>query len=231
MARGFCSARSDCWHYRPTPSRRVPEWLLSDRGPNFLSNLVEKVCQLLGTAKVNISGYHPQCDRFVEKFNSTLINMLSKTVGKHGDKHFPYVLFAYQSAVKDFTKSSPFYLVHMPGQVQDRAHQEVCSPLLLTIWGWITPTNAEVCFLNCPSDLTIFVSLDHVRKCYEEMTIFGWAMDKPLPTMFDGTSTQTVPRQPFQYLRTLDLWPGQGANRPDLETEDSSSLLMMFYAK
>jgi transposase InsO family protein len=80
----------------------VPERLLSDRGPNFLSSLVEKVCQLLGTSKINTSGYHPQCDGLVEKFNSTLINMLAKSAGKHGsewDKHLPYVLFAYRVAV------------------------------------------------------------------------------------------------------------------------------------
>ena len=91
----------------------VPERLLSDRGPNFLSSLIEKVCQLLGTTKVNTSGYHPQCDGLVEKFNSTLINMLSKSVGKYGndwDKRLPYVLFAYRVAVQDSTKSSRFYL-------------------------------------------------------------------------------------------------------------------------
>ena len=93
----------------------VPEQLLSDRGPNFLSSLVEKFCQLLGTSKVNTSGYHPQCNGLVEKFNSTLINMLAKSVGKHGsdwDKDLPYVLFAYRVAVQDSTKSSPFYLLY-----------------------------------------------------------------------------------------------------------------------
>ena len=93
----------------------VPERLLSDRGPNFLSSLIEKVCQLLGTTKVNTSRYHPQCDGHVEKFNSTLINMLSKSVGQYGndwDKRLPYVLFAYRVAVQDSTKSSPFYLLY-----------------------------------------------------------------------------------------------------------------------
>ena len=57
--------------------------LLSDRGTNFLSSLLQ-VCRLLGTWKVNTSRYHPQCDGLVEKFNSTLVNMLSKSVDKHG---------------------------------------------------------------------------------------------------------------------------------------------------
>ena len=93
----------------------VPERLLSDRGPYFLSSLVLRVCELMGTSKINTSGYHPQCDGLVEKFNSTIISMLSKTVEKHGrdwDRHLPYILFAYRAAVQDSTKISPFYLLY-----------------------------------------------------------------------------------------------------------------------
>ena len=93
----------------------VPGRLLSDRGPNFLSALIQELCKLLGTTKVNTSGYHPQCDGLVEKFNSTLINMLSKNVEKYGrdwDAHLPYLLFAYRVAVQDSTNFSPFYLLY-----------------------------------------------------------------------------------------------------------------------
>ena len=55
----------------------VPEQLLSDRGTNFLSDLVLKVCSLLGKENLNTSGYHPQTDRLVEKFNLTLLSMIS----------------------------------------------------------------------------------------------------------------------------------------------------------
>ena len=44
----------------------VPEHLLSDRGPNFLSELFLQVCKLLGVAKINTSGYYLQCDGLVE---------------------------------------------------------------------------------------------------------------------------------------------------------------------
>ena len=56
----------------------APEQLLSDRGANFLSDLVMEVCKLLQIDKVNTSGYHPQTNGLVEKFNSTLIGMISK---------------------------------------------------------------------------------------------------------------------------------------------------------
>ena len=54
--------------------------------PNFLSALVQEVCKLVGTTKLNTSGYHPQCDGLVEKFNGTLINIMvhfpSQVTGK-----------------------------------------------------------------------------------------------------------------------------------------------------
>ena len=83
--------------------QRVPERLLSDRGPNFLSSLIKKVCQLLGTTIINTSGNHPQCDGLVEKFNSTLINIVSKSILR-----LPYVLLAYLVAVQDSMKLSSF---------------------------------------------------------------------------------------------------------------------------
>lgn len=91
---------------------RVPEQLLSDRGKNFLLSLVQLVCKLIGTKKINTLGYHLQCDGLVEKFNGTLISMLSKSVGKYGrdwDKHLPYFLFAYRIALQELIKASPFY--------------------------------------------------------------------------------------------------------------------------
>ena len=36
----------------------IPEELLSDRGTNFLSDLVCDICKLLGVKKINTSGYH-----------------------------------------------------------------------------------------------------------------------------------------------------------------------------
>ena len=93
----------------------VPEQLLSDRGSNFLSELVLNICKLLDIKKINTSGYHPQTDGLVEKFNSTLIGMLSKSVTKHGrdwDTHLPYLLFAYRTSVQSSTGDSPFFLLY-----------------------------------------------------------------------------------------------------------------------
>lgn len=49
------------------PVISVPEALLSDRGANLLSHLMDDVCKLLGIQKLNTTAYHPECDGMVER--------------------------------------------------------------------------------------------------------------------------------------------------------------------
>ena len=93
----------------------VPAQLLSDRGKAFLSLLLREVCKILGVKKLNTTAYHPQTDGLLERFNSTLMNMLAKLVERNGsdwDIQLPYVLFAYHSCIQESTQESPFLLVH-----------------------------------------------------------------------------------------------------------------------
>ena len=88
---------------------------LSDRGPNFLSVLFLEVCRWLKVKKVNTSGYHPQTDGLVERFNATLTDMIAKTTEKHGrdwDRHLPYFLHAYRTTVQSSTGESPSLLLY-----------------------------------------------------------------------------------------------------------------------
>ena len=71
----------------------APQELLSDCGANFLSALVLEVCKLFDIKKVNTSGYNPQTSGLCERFNSTLIQMLYKTVERYSqdwDRHLSY---------------------------------------------------------------------------------------------------------------------------------------------
>ena len=93
----------------------VPNQLLSDRGPSFLSHLITEVCRLMGIRKVNTTAYHPQGDGLVERFNRTLLDMLAKTVkpgGQDWDERLPYVLFAYRATLQASTAESPFFLLY-----------------------------------------------------------------------------------------------------------------------
>ena len=93
----------------------APECLLSDRGTNFLSELVTEVCRLLQIKKLNTSGYHPQTDGLVERFHQTLMSMLSKYVEKHArdwDRYLSYMLYAYRVTAQESTRESPFFLLY-----------------------------------------------------------------------------------------------------------------------
>ena len=55
----------------------VPEILHTDQGGNFESILIKELCQILGITKTRTTPYHPQSDGMIERFNRTLLNMLS----------------------------------------------------------------------------------------------------------------------------------------------------------
>ena len=69
----------------------VPEALLSDRGTNLLSHLVQDVCNLLGIKKLNTTSYHPQCDGMVERLNRTLKTMIRKHIAQFGPQWDTYL--------------------------------------------------------------------------------------------------------------------------------------------
>ena len=70
---------------------------------------------MLGVKKINTSGYHPQTDGLVEKFNSTLISMIAKSCDvrdRDWDVHLPYLLFAYRVSAQESTREAPFFLLY-----------------------------------------------------------------------------------------------------------------------
>ena len=95
------------------PMFGVPEALLSDRGSNPLSHLMD-ICRLLGIEKLNTTSYHPECDGMIERFNRTLKSMLRKRAAQFGtqwDNHLPGLLWAYRNTLHDTTGEKPSVLL------------------------------------------------------------------------------------------------------------------------
>ena len=94
----------------------APRVLLSDLGANFLSKAVKELCNFFDIKKINSTAYRPQTQGLCERFNSTLITMLSfytATNQKDWDAYIPAVLFAYRiSPATDSTLYSPFLLMY-----------------------------------------------------------------------------------------------------------------------
>ena len=96
------------------PMFGVPEALLSDRGTNLLSHVMQDVCELLGIRKLNTTAYHPQCDGMVEQFNRTLKTMIRKHAARFGaqwDRYLPGILWAYRNTPHDSTGEKPSFLL------------------------------------------------------------------------------------------------------------------------
>lgn len=76
---------------------------------------MQEVCRLLIIRKINTSGYHPQTDGLVEKFNATLIGMIAKScsvLNRDWDTCLSHLLFAYRVSAQESTRESPFFLLH-----------------------------------------------------------------------------------------------------------------------
>ena len=96
------------------PMFGVPEALLSDRGTNLMSFLMQDVCKLLGIQKLNTTAHHPQCNGMVERFNRTLKTMLRKHVSKFGmqwDMYLSGILYAYRNTPHSSTGEKPSFLL------------------------------------------------------------------------------------------------------------------------
>ena len=76
---------------------------------------MKEVYTLLQIHKTRTTAYHPHCNRLVERFNRTLLDMLSTTVKDHKmdwDQCIRRVCLAYNSSVHASTGYSPFYLMY-----------------------------------------------------------------------------------------------------------------------
>ena len=89
----------------------IPECLVSDRGPNLLSSLMDYVYKIMGIHKQSTTAYHPQTDGLVENFNRTLRALVAKH-GNNWDEYLPYLLFAYRTKPHESTGESPFFLLY-----------------------------------------------------------------------------------------------------------------------
>ena len=52
--------------------------LLSDRGANFMSSVIEEMCKILGMKKLWATPYHPQTNRLVERLHQMIMQMIGK---------------------------------------------------------------------------------------------------------------------------------------------------------
>ncbi len=93
----------------------LPEHIVSDRDPRFISKFWTALWKKTGTHLGMTSSYHPQTDGQTERANKTIEEMLRSYVQTNGsdwDKYLPALEFAYNSSIHATTGFSPFFLTY-----------------------------------------------------------------------------------------------------------------------
>jgi len=97
------------------PRHGCPRTILSDRAASFNSELLQQVYTILNAKKIITSAYNPQHNGQVERFNHTLVTMLSMYCNQFQndwDQHLNLVKGAYHSAPNSTTGYTPNYLLY-----------------------------------------------------------------------------------------------------------------------
>ena len=91
-----------------------PDQIHTDQGREFESDLFKSICNLLGIEKTRTCAYNAKSDGMVERFNRTLVAMLSMFVDENRsdwDDHLPYVMAAYRATQHKSTGLTPNMLM------------------------------------------------------------------------------------------------------------------------
>lgn len=87
--------------------------ILSDRA--FLGNVIKEVCKIFRIGQIQIAAYHPQSNATLERVHRVYNDSLSKYVNTNQDdwdEYFPFIQWAYRSAIQTTTGESPYTLVY-----------------------------------------------------------------------------------------------------------------------
>jgi len=93
----------------------VPEEIFTDRGSQFMSDVMEEINRLMSIKHLSTTPYHPACNGLVERFNGTLVHTLKKLCESHvkdWDRYLPAVLFAYREVPQASLGFSPFEMLY-----------------------------------------------------------------------------------------------------------------------
>jgi hypothetical protein len=93
----------------------VMESLLSDRGTNYQSRLMQELLEQLDIHQLRTTSFHPVCNGQSERLNRSVQAMLANYLNEEKDnweQFLPYMQFSYNTAIHSTTKFSPFELTY-----------------------------------------------------------------------------------------------------------------------
>ena len=93
----------------------IPAEVLTDLGPQFVSDIMKEIARLLSIRGLVSSRYHPICNGLVEKYNGLVkkvLRRLSAEQPKQWDRYLPALLFALRELPNSSLGYSPFELLY-----------------------------------------------------------------------------------------------------------------------
>lgn len=91
----------------------IPKYILSDNGPQFISNLFKSFCKTLGLQQKLTANYHPQTN-MTERVNRTLkplIAIYAQRQPQSWDKNIQQIAFALRTTINQTTGETPAFLM------------------------------------------------------------------------------------------------------------------------
>ena len=120
----------------------LPKEIQSDQGSNFMSGLFQQVVFQLGAKQIKSSAYHPESQGALERFHSTLKNMIRTYCldnEKDWDEGISLLLFAVRESVQESLGFSPFELIF---------GHSVRGPLKLLKENWLSENTESLNLLD-----------------------------------------------------------------------------------
>ena len=93
----------------------APRVLISDQGTQFLSELMQKLLNLLGVEHRTTTAYHLQTNGLTERYNGVIKEAISHYTSadqRDWDRLLPSIAFAFNTSTSSTTLYSPFQLVY-----------------------------------------------------------------------------------------------------------------------
>ena len=121
---------------------KLPQDIVSDRGPQFTSKVWQAFCRGIGATVSLSSGYHPQTNGQAERANQALeatLRCVTTSKPTSWTLHLPWVEYSLNSMVSSATGLSPFQcsLGYQPPLFPSQ-ETEVAVPSVRALLRWVS---------------------------------------------------------------------------------------------
>jgi len=106
----------------------IPQFIVTDQGSQFMSDIFRRLCKLLKLNKLNTTAYHPESNGALERTHKSTVEYsrcFCNPRGNNWDKWLPFACSVYNTTPHTMTKFTPYEVlfgrkVNIPGYLQQK---------------------------------------------------------------------------------------------------------------